>query len=131
MTVEEFVAQEAALPRYPGACCVMADRWVRLRRGFSPLARYGRMPDTDEATRAWLVEPGGIAVAVNRVMRCAGFAKTGAPDVGDVGLILHGEACAGRHPVSLAILGALGWYSRNSRGLFTAPRDAVWKAWAI
>ena len=131
MTVEDFVAREAVLPPYPGACCVMADRWVQHVHGFSPLARYGREIRTEEDVRAWLDEPGGIAVGVNRVMRANGFAKTKEPISGDVGLILHGQVVDGRQPVSLAVHGCNGWYSRNSGGLFMAPLGAVWKAWSI
>lgn len=131
MTVEEFVAREAAQDPYPGACCVVVDRWVRHRHGFSMLARYGREIKTDDDVQRWLSEPGGIAVAVNRVMRCCGFTKIKVPQAGDVGLIIHGEPVEGHIPLSMGIIGQQGWYSRNSRGLLMVPHDAVWKAWAI
>lgn len=131
MTVEEFVALETARPPYSGACCVMADRWVEHRRGVSPLAIWGRPIRTDDDVRRWLDEPGGIAVAVNRVMRLSGFAKTKDPAAGDVGLVVSGDEIDGRLPLTMAIKGRSGWYSRNSGGLMMMPHSAVWKAWAI
>lgn len=92
----DFLRREGGLPPYPGACCKMADRWVALVTGISPLEHYGRNFETDAEVQAWLAEPGGIAVAVNRVMRASSFAKAKAPRIGDVGLVIHGER-AGEH----------------------------------
>lgn len=127
----DFLRREAGLPPYPGACCKMADRWVALVKGFSPLDHYGRGFETDAEVRAWLSEPGGIAVAVNRVMRACGFAKTKGPGIGDVGLVIHGERTGALVPVSMAILGRNGWHSRNAAGLMLLPGETLWKAWAI
>lgn len=127
----QFLRREAGLPPYPGACCRMADKWVNLIHGFSPLMRYGRPIATGDDVQAWLAEPGGIAVAVNRVMRACGFTKIKEPRIGDVGLVIQGERVGNLTPVSMAILGRHGWYSRNASGLMLLPCEAVWKAWAI
>ncbi len=127
----DFLRREAESPPYPGACCRIADRWVAVRRGFSPLAHYGREIRTSEDVQAWLVEPGGIAVAVSRVMRAGGFAKTKTPQIGDVGLVLHDGQEGDRRPMSMAIRGPRGWHSRNSGGLLLLSLDALWKAWSI
>lgn len=127
----DFLRREADLPPYPGACCKMADRWVALVKGFSPLDRYGRGFESNTEVQAWLAEPGGIAVAVNRVMRACGFTKTKEPRIGDFGLVIHGERASDLVPVSMAILGRNGWHSRNSAGLLLLPGDTHWKAWAI
>jgi hypothetical protein len=125
VTVEEFLAAEAALPAYPGACCRMVDRWFQQVKGYSALSRYGRDFLTDNDVRQWLSEPGGMAVAVNRVARAAGVPKTKTPQAGDVGLIIHdGRLCAAIHS------GAM-WVGRDEKGLFSAPQEAVWKAWSL
>lgn len=125
--VTEFVRSEAALPFAWGErdCSTTADRWVRQVTGFSPLARFGRVYKTEIEAREWLREPGGIAVAVNRVMRSCGFQKTAEPKAGDVGLVIWG----GR--LFVGIHSGVAWFSRDENGLIGAPLDAVWKAWRI
>lgn len=125
MTIEEFVRREASLPPYPGACCRMVDRWFVERCGFSALARFGRDFKTDEDVKCWLAEPGGIAVAVNRVMRAAGFKKTSQPSAGDVGLAFHGER------LCMALHVGTQWLSRDENGLIGLPLANVWKAWKV
>lgn len=125
MTVSEFLRREASLPAYPGACCRMADKWFLERCGFSALSRFGRDFQTDEDVSAWLAEPGGIAVAVNRVMRTSGFKKTTEPREGDAGLIIHqGRLC-------MALHSGTQWVSRDDRGMIGAPLSATWKAWRV
>lgn len=125
MTVHEFVRAEAELPAYPGACCRMVDKWIKHVTGFSALSRFGRDFETDDDVRRWLAEPGGLAVAVNRVMRAGGFNKTRSPASGDVGLIIHGgELC-------MAIHTGATWVSRGESGMIGAPLGAVWKAWKV
>jgi len=64
-------------------------------------------------------------VAVNRVMRGAGFPKTNDPKPGDVGLIVHnGKLC-------VAVNTGECWFSHDENGLIGAPLNAVWKAWSI
>ncbi len=125
MTVEEFIRAEAELPPYPGACCRMVDNWIKHATGFSALSRIGRDFGTDEDVRNWLAEPGGLAVAVNRVMRAGGFDKTRIPSAGDIGLIVHG----GR--LCMAIHAGAAWVSRDENGMIGAPVGAVWKAWKV
>lgn len=125
MTLDEFLRREASLPPYPGACCRMVDKWIREVTGFSALGRFGRDFHNDEDVRQWLAEPGGIAVAVNRVMRACGYQKTKEPQVGDVGLVVHRERLA------MAIRGRDAWLGRDDAGMFCAASGAVWKAWRI
>ncbi len=123
--LREFIAAELARPNYPGACCRIADNWVMTALCFSPLQRAGRDYVTDSDVEAWLSEPGGIAVAVNRVMRKSGLKKTNSPQVGDVGLVFY------RQRLCMAIRTASGWLSRDETGIFVAPISATWKAWSI
>jgi hypothetical protein len=125
VTLPEFVRREAALPPYPGACCRMVDKWIVETCGFSALARFGRDFHTDDDVMRWLAEPGGIAIAVNRVMRSAGFAKTREPVAGDVGLIVVSRRLV------MAICAGGNWVGRDENGMICAPRDAFWKAWKI
>lgn len=118
-----FLRREAERAPYPGACCRMVDRWITERAGQSALARFGRDFETDEDVRRWLAEPGGIAVAVSRVMRACGYPKTDGPIAGDVGLAFTGGRLA------MAIKTPAGWMGRGDEGLFLTPRH--WKAWRI
>jgi hypothetical protein len=103
----------------------MVDNWFLERCGFSALSRYGRDFDTEEDVQQWLAEPGGIAVAVNRVMRKAGFAKTKTPQAGDVGLVFHGAR------LCMALHVGTQWLSRSDAGLIGLPLGNVWKAWKV
>lgn len=129
MTPAEFVGREAELPPYAGACCRMVDKWIVERCGFSALSRFGRDFDTDEDVRAWLSERGGIAVAVNRVMRAGGIRKTKTPQEGDVGLVFH--ARAGEPILCMAILVGNIWIVRDDVGLIGVAPDRLWKAWSL
>lgn len=126
MTLKEFISREASLPGYPGACCRMADKWFEERTGFSALRHFGRDFHTEEEVRAWLAEPGSIAVAVNRVMRATGYRKTKTPEAGDVGLAIDGKGrlCMSIHAGDM-------WLTRDESGLIGLPVGAIWKAWHI
>ncbi len=127
LTIEEFIAAEAEKPFAWGEtdCAATADRWVQLVRGFSPMALYGRMHAGEAEAQAWLAEPGGIAIAFNRVMRESRFQRTKTPKAGDLGLVpFDGRMCIAIHAGSF-------WFSRHADGLIGAPLDNVWKAWAV
>lgn len=125
--VSAFIASESAKPFAWGKtdCGATADRWMRGVIGASPLMTYGRVHGDEAEARAWLEQPGGIAVAVNRVMRCCGLPKTNDPQPGDVGLIVH------RQKLCIAIHAGSFWFSRDADGLIGAPLSAVWKAWKV
>lgn len=131
MTIEEFIRLEAGLPPYPGACCRVVDKWINERAGFSALRRFGRDFESDGDVALWLSEPGGIAIAVNRVMRACGFKKTKTPEAGDVGLVIHGAVVGNLIPMRMAILSHGGWLSRDDVGLALTPAKQFWKAWSI
>lgn len=103
----------------------MVDKWIKEATGFSALARFGRDFQTDEDVERWLAEPGGIAVAVNRVMRAGGFPKTGMPIDGDVGLVFH----QGVHCMAICAQGH--WVGRTESGMFATSMLAMWKAWEV
>lgn len=127
MTVDEFISAELSRPFAWGKsdCAAMADRWVQAVAGFSPMDIFGRRHSDEAEALEWLREPGSIAVAVNRVMRAAGFQKTRDPRTGDVGLVFHeGRLC-------VAILAGSVWVCRDEAGLIGVPPAALWKAWRI
>ncbi len=128
MTVDEFIRAEVSRPFAWGEtdCASTADRWVRLIAGFSPMAAYGRKHGGEDDARAWLQEPGGIAVAMNRVMRKAGFVKTKDPQPGDIGLLL-----LDRQTMAVAILGSRMWFAPAENGTHSRPPAHFWKAWKI
>lgn len=125
MDVAEFLSAQSHEPPRPGACCRIVDEWILARRGYSALARYGRDYTTDEDVARWLEEPGGMAVAVNRVMRACGIAKTKEPRAGDVGLVVYSGL------LRMAIHSGDAWISRDDKGFVAAPIEACWKAWRI
>lgn len=125
MDVREFLKAEADNSPRPGACCRIVDDWIRAETGASALALYGRDYATDADVDEWLAEPGGLAIAVNRVMRAAGFQKTSVPHAGDVGLVIYAGL------LRMAVHSGDAWISRDERGLVAAPLSAVWKAWRI
>jgi hypothetical protein len=127
MTLDEFLRAEAAKPFLWGHtdCALTADRWVTLITGMSPLAVSGRIHRCESDARKWLEEPGGIAVAVNRVMRRAGFVKTKQPIIGDVGLVVH------KGKLAVAIHAGSFWFTRDEAGLSGVPLAACWKAWRV
>lgn len=126
MDVREFVAALAAEPFAWGVndCASCADRWVTLRRGFSPMGLYGRRHTSRDEAQAWLSEPGNIYVAFNRVMRRGGFQRTKTPGPGDLGLVIFdGRICIAIHTGDC-------WFSRHEDGFIAAPLNHFWKAWA-
>lgn len=129
MTPAEFIGREAAFPAYAGACCRMVDKWILERCGFSALSRFGRNFASQQEVDAWLSERGGIAVAVNRVMRTSGIRKTKTPQDGDVGLVFH--ARHGEPRLCMAILVGSIWVVRDDVGLVGVTSDRLWKAWSL
>lgn len=124
MEVEEFVRAELAID-YPGPCCRMVARWIERRRGFAPLAVFGRDFETNADVTTWLAEPGGIIRAVGRVFAKCGIRRTRTPVPGDIGIAVD----RGR-PV-MAIRGQAVWFSRDDRGLIGVPLDRVYRAWRV
>lgn len=126
-SIASFISREIAKPFAWGVtdCCSTADRRVEEITGRSPLALFGR-PFVDEVSaRAWLSEPGGIAVAVNRVMRRAGIARCTTPDVDDVALVMFGNR------IAVGLWTGSIWWSRDEDGQMGASVEAAWKIWRI
>lgn len=123
-----FIRAEAAKPFRWGEtdCATTADRWVRLALGFSPMSVYGRAHNGSVEAAEWLREPGGLAIAFNRVMRASGLPKTKEPRPGDLGLVFAGKA-----RLAIAIHAGACWFSHDEQGLIAAPLDSVWKAWRV
>ena len=95
------------------------------------MAAYGRLHGDEAQAKAWLGEPGGIAVAFNRVMRASGLRRTKEPQPGDIGLVLLSLSKDGPAKLCIAIHAGRCWFSHDERGLIAAPLDAVWKAWRV
>lgn len=125
MDAKEFLAAQAAEPPRPGACCRIVDDWIYACRGYSALTTYGRDYTSDEEVGRWLAEPGGMAVAVNRVMRASGIEKTREPRAGDVALIVYAGL------LRMAVHSGDAWISRDDSGFVAAPLSACWKAWRV
>src|SRR5690606_25263271 len=105
-------------------CVSTAVRWVQIHSRVDLMPAIGTYSTAEEAERA-MSHLGGLAVAVNRVMRRAGFQKTAAPQPGDVGLVVHGGK------LCVAVCAGDFWFSHDEAGVIGAPLDAVWKAWSI
>lgn len=124
MTLQSFLRAEAAKPFAwaTADCTAMCDRWVRLRRGASPV-EAGRIIYCDRDGAMKLLPR--LAAMMNRGMRRAGLEKTADPREGDVGLVL----IEGR--IGPAIHAGTHWITRHEDGFIAAPLHNVWKAWRI
>lgn len=124
MTVEEFLRAEASQPFAwaTADCTAMCDRWVRMRRGVSPVAAGLILyADRDGAMR---LLP-RLAAMMSRGMRRAGLEKTDSPQKGDVGLVLF------ENRIGPAIHAGAHWITRHEGGWIAAPLQNVWKAWRV
>lgn len=119
--VAAFLSEEAAKPGGPAPCAMLVDRWIEQRRGFSPIARFGRPLETVADVDGFLAAPGGLASAACRVLHGAGLTriKPAEAEQGDVALIVDQTR---RY---LAIQSDRYWISRSEAGFFTATSDAV------
>jgi|SRR5690606_10530830 len=126
MDIQDFIAAEAEKPfRWGETDCVStAARWLKIKTGKDFIPIIAAYETAEDAERA-LSDFGGLAVAVNRVMRAAGFSKTEDPQPGDVGLVIHGGK------LCVAVNSGRYWFSHDENGLIGAPLNAVWKAWSI
>lgn len=124
INVEEFLRAEAARPFAwaTADCTAMCDRWVRLRRGVSPV-EAGCIIYRDRESALRLLPR--LAATMNRGMHRAGLEKTAKPKEGDVGLVLFD----GR--IGPAIHAGSHWITRHESGFIAAPLQNVWKAWRI
>jgi hypothetical protein len=105
-------------------CCFRANRWVQIKTGISPLNLSDRVYTNERQAIRWLINMGGMAIAVNRVMRQAGFKRTNKPQAGDVGLIK-----ANSWRLCMAIFDGENWSSRDEKKEIVSS-DFV-KAWSI
>ena len=60
MDVRSYVAAVSAEPFAWGrnSCALIADRWVQIVKGFSPMKRFGRVYANREEALEWLAEDG-------------------------------------------------------------------------
>jgi len=126
--LDTFIRSEVKKPFKWGEtdCAMTADRWVQLSLGFSPMSVYGRTHSGSKEASDWLNEPGGLAIAFNRVMRANGIYRTKEPRAGDLGLVF-----VGKRRLAIAIHAGPCWFSHDECGLIAAPLNTVWKAWRI
>jgi len=102
MTPESFLLTLAAHPYRQGEndCTRACATWIKERTGVDVFAAYGRDYTPAEAAK-WLAEPGGLPIAMRKVMRSCGFAQTRKPQTGDIGSLSsphhHVAAIRGRH----------------------------------
>lgn len=129
MDLAAFLASEAARPAEPGFCCRFVDRWVRVRRGVSPMALCGRTCCSETDVAAWIGAEGGLHRAVCRAMRAAGIARTRAPQDGDAGLIVPEDGAA----MAMALRTGGFWVMAAAHGGIAAlgSVDRVCAAWRI
>lgn len=128
MDIGTFIESERQRPFTWGEtdCATTADRWFKIVRGFSPMARYGRLVMNEVLGRAWLSQPGGILRAVRDVARCAEVTRIhGNPFAGDIGVIIvDNRAC-------VAIYDGTLWCSRDEDGFIVADDMHRYVAWEV
>jgi hypothetical protein len=124
MTIEEFIAAEAAKP-FAWArndCTMMCDRWVQLMRGVSPVEAGPIVYSNRDSALAILPR---LPQIMNRAMRIAGLEKTSQPQIGAVGLVIFGNR------IGPALHAGQHWLTRHEDGFMAAPLTNVWKAWEV
>ncbi|GKX33707.1 MAG: hypothetical protein MnENMB40S_13250 [Rhizobiaceae bacterium MnEN-MB40S] len=128
MDLRTFLEIETAKPFAWGEtdCCAMADRWVSLRAGFSPLDRYGRRHRCRADAIAWIDDDARyLARAVLAVMRHAELKRTRNPQPGDVGLVRI------RNMLVMAICSGRLWVGRDVNGFMAASSNGLARAWRV
>lgn len=128
MNVTDFIESERARPFLWGEtdCASTADRWFKIARGYSAMARYGRLVMNEELGRAWLADFGGLVRGIRNVMKCTDVRTLrGWPVAGDVGVVVvDNKAC-------IAVYDGNLWCSRDEDGLIVADDTHRYVAWEV
>lgn len=127
MDIREYIAAEMLKPFLAGQtdCANTADRWFAIRRGFSPLERFGRQVRDAADMSKWLAESGGLLRGLARVARANGVAETTKPEAGDIGIVMVGRrAC-------VALYNGETWWSRDEDGYIVTDDTYRYKAWSV
>ena len=126
--LEAFIAGELAKPFRWGEtdCCSTAARWVARQTGVDPIAVVGWKYAAATTAEAMLSESDLVA-RMRFAMARAGFRRTAAAHVGDVGLVT--VAIAGARRLTAGIRTQTGWVARHEGG-FAFVRSAL-LAWAV
>jgi hypothetical protein len=87
--IAPFLRAQSALPFQWGAhdCATFLADWVCARSGIDPAARTRGTYETEDGARRHFDGFGGLARAVGREMKAAGFRLVRDPRPGDVGVI--------------------------------------------
>jgi hypothetical protein len=136
----DFVPSIQSLDDYLGACwrtpwawgvmdcCQFGGGWVRSKTGRDPLHAFNYRSAIH--ARRLVIQGGGLVKMVDEAMGSVGFARTTAPDHGDLGVIpVIGDfkCIAG---ASVLIFDGRWWIGRDVDGLvYFEPNDVV--AWRI
>lgn len=108
-------------------CVTLAADWVRLVRGFDPLASYRGYRGNREADALVAGCWGGFMRVIGRELRRLGVPLTRAPVPGDIGIVIVGGLG------TCAILTRRGWILRMDDGMAMLPpaRLRVVAAWRV
>lgn len=126
MNVSDYIAAEMDRPFLPGVtdCATTADRWFKIRCGWSPMEEYGRLVVDEARMDEWKKEPGGIVRGMKNVMRNVPRRRDRYVP-GDVGII------AVEQKVCIAIRDVENWWSRDYDGFIVANDEYVFAAWKV
>ncbi|MBW8639005.1 hypothetical protein K1W69_17545 [Hoeflea sp. WL0058] len=130
MKVADFIRSEMERPFVWGEtdCCSTADRWVRIRAGFSPLERYGRTIRSRQDALRWTgADASRLQSAVLDVMGKTGFAIGQDPQAGDVGLVTVDRM----RRLAMAIFDGRIWTSRDPDGFICASARYTLCSWRV
>jgi hypothetical protein len=107
-------------------CSMFAGRWIEIEREI--VLSLPRYRSEDEA-RAMIARDGGLLAIWDRIARVAGILETGAPDMGDVGLI----ETARFGPVGVIFAGSGMAFWRATQGLTVLQPRArtILRAWSV
>lgn len=118
----EFITEESQIPWSweTKNCGLWVSDWVERLTGVDPAAWLRGSATTAEGWQDFIKREGGFMPLVGWMMDSAGFARTGSPDIGDVGIVSAPIAISDRLPVVgtiCAIRGNATWVARGITGI--------------
>jgi hypothetical protein len=122
--ITDFLRDEFGKPFIWGEtdCLSTVARWVEIRRGINPVLATG-IPLNADTIRQRLSERNLLEWA-RVVFRRAGLKRTTDPQIGDIGLVVHGAT------VATSIRARIGWIAHSETG-FSMSNGRLLMAWQV
>jgi hypothetical protein len=113
-------------------CTTFCARWIEVATGKNPISHFIGTYSTREEAAAIIESLGGIERMIDEGLARAGFARTSAPQSGDIGLITapvgFDATCVSQKKIPAIRFGPL-WLAMSARGSVAKQADhsAAWR----